>query len=162
MNRFTTSLAALMVLTPLSVLATPPDSAPPGTPTNTAVPAKVAPASTASTPTSDDQLRANLRQIRMAFEQENERQDATARMNTQALQVATSDSPSIADMRTQLQQQFAQLSSRCLGVQPKVTNGSLVMICGDNSGTAESTNLRNNTTNVLVQTAPVAGAPVSP
>jgi len=98
------------------------------------------------------QLRRTLRQMRTLFEQEDAQAEAIARGNTQSLQLASTDMPSIGAMREQLTRQFERLEDRCFGMDAKVNGGNLIVICGDNAGRAENANIGsgNNSTTIVV------------
>lgn len=98
------------------------------------------------------QLRRTLRQMRTLFEQEDAHAEAIARGNTQSLQLASTDMPSIGAMREQLTRQFERLEDRCFGMDAKVNGGNLIVICGDNAGRAENANIGsgNNSTTIVV------------
>jgi len=102
------------------------------------------------------QLRQTLRQMRTLFEQEDAQAEAIARSNTQSLQLASTDLPSIGAMREQLSRQFERLEDRCFGMDAKVNGGNLIVICGDNAGRAENANIGsgNSSTTILVPPSP--------
>jgi hypothetical protein len=102
------------------------------------------------------QFRRTLRQMRTLFEQEDAQADAIARGNTQGIQLASSDMPSIGAMRDQLSRQFERLEDRCFGMDAKVNGGNLIVICGNNAGTAENANIGsgNSSTTIVVPPPP--------
>lgn len=104
------------------------------------------------------QLRRTLRQMRTLFEQEDAQADAIARGNTQTMQLASTDRPTIGTMRDQLTQQFERLEDRCFGMDAKVNGGNLIVICGDNAGRAENANIGsgNSSTTIVVPPPPPA------
>jgi hypothetical protein len=104
------------------------------------------------------QLRRTLRQMRTLFEQEDAQAQAIAHANTQSLQLASMDMPSIGAMREQLTRQFERLEDRCFGMDAKVNGGNLIVICGDNAGSAENANIGsgNSSTTIVVPPPPAA------
>jgi hypothetical protein len=117
------------------------------------------PAPEADAPSAEDeaqqQLRQTLRQMRALFEQEDAQAQAMARANTQSVSIASADVPSIGLMREQLSRQLERLEERCFGMDAKVNGGNLIVICGDNAGTAENANIGGgNNTTVIVPPAP--------
>jgi hypothetical protein len=110
------------------------------------------------------QLRRTLRQMRTLFEQEDAQAEAIARGNTQSLQLASTDMPSIGAMREQLSRQFERLEDRCFGMDAKVNGGNLIVICGDNAGQAENANIGsgNSSTTIVVPPPPAPEAKSQP
>ena len=104
------------------------------------------------------QLRRTIRQMRTLFEQEDAQAQAIARGNTQSVQLASMDMPSIGAMREQLSRQFERLEDRCFGMDAKVNGGNLIVICGDNAGSAENANIGsgNHSTTIVVPPPPPA------
>ena len=102
------------------------------------------------------QLRQTLRQMRTLFEQEDAQAEVIARNNTQSLQLASTDMPGIGAMREQLSRQFERLEDRCFGMDAKVNGGNLIVICGDNAGSAENANIGsgNRSTTIVVPPPP--------
>lgn len=102
------------------------------------------------------QLRRTIRQMRTLFEQEDAQAQAMARGNTQSLQLASMDMPTIGAMREQLSRQFERLEDRCFGMDAKVNGGNLIVICGDNAGSAENANIGsgNRSTTIVVPPPP--------
>lgn len=97
------------------------------------------------------QLRRNLRQMRQIIEQESAQAAAMARGNTQGIVVNPSDSPSLGVLREQLARSMERLEDRCFGLDAKAENGSnVIVICGDNAGTAENANVRNSADTTVV------------
>lgn len=109
----------------------------------------------------EQQLRRNLRQMRQIIEQESAQAAAQARGSTQGIIVNPSDSPSLGVLREQLARSMERLEDRCFGLEAKAENGNVIVICGDNAGTAENANVRNSadTTVVLPPEAPSESAP---
>ena len=102
------------------------------------------------------QLRRTIRQMRTLFEQEDAQADAIARGNTQSMQLVSSDMPNIGAMREQLSRQFERLEDRCFGMDAKVNGGNLIVICGNNAGSAENANIGsgNSSTTIVVPPPP--------
>ena len=107
------------------------------------------------------QLRRNLNQMRRVLEQENAQAEAIARGSTGAIRVNPSDAPSLGTMREQLANQMERLEDRCFGLDAKAENGNVIVICGDNSGRADNTNIRSGDTIVALPPVP-APAPATP
>lgn len=109
----------------------------------------------------EQQLRRNVRQMRQIIEQESAQAAAMARGNTAGLHVNAADSPSLGALREQLARSMERLEDRCFGLEAKADNGNVIVICGDNSGTAENANVRNSadTTLVLPPAAPAESEP---
>jgi len=101
----------------------------------------------------EQQLRRNLHQMRQIIEQEAAQSAANARNSTGPIYVNTADSPSLGALREQLARSMERLEDRCFGLEAKAENGNVIVICGDNAGTAENANIRNSadTTVVLPQ-----------
>jgi hypothetical protein len=118
-------------------------------------PAAAEPSAAAAEEEAQLQLRQTLRQMRTLFEQEDAQTEAMARGYTQSLQ-ASSDMPGLGAMREQLSRQLERLEERCFGMDAKVNGGNLIVICGDNAGTAENANINsgNRSTTVIVPPAP--------
>lgn len=105
------------------------------------------------------QLRRNLHQLRVIMEQESAQANAVARGNAGTLHIAPSDAPSLGAMREQLADSMERLEDRCFGLEAKAENGNVIVICGDNSGSAENTNVRNSADTTLVLPPLAAAAP---
>ena len=110
------------------------------------------------------QLRRNLNQMRRVLEQENAQADAVARGSTGGIRVNPSDSPSLGTMREQLATQMERLEDRCFGLEAKAENGNVIVICGDNAGRADNTNIRSNDTILALPPVPepAPAAPATP
>lgn len=111
----------------------------------------------------EQQLRRNLRQMRQIVEQESAQAAALARGSTAGIIVNPSDSPSLGVLREQLARSMERLEDRCFGLEAKADNGNVIVICGDNAGTAENANVRNSadTTVVLPPAAPPETTPAA-
>ncbi len=109
----------------------------------------------------EQQLRRNLRQMREMFERDKANSDAASRGNTSGIYVNPADSPSVGMMREQLARSMERLENRCFGIEAKATNGNVIMICGDNSGTADNEIIRSSadTTIVLPPSNPATPTP---
>jgi hypothetical protein len=107
-------------------------------------------------------LRQTLRQMRTIYEQEDAQVEAAARAYTQSVQTYSVDNPGIGAMREQFARQFERLEDRCFGMDAKVNGGNLIVICGDNAGSAENANIgggNHNTTVIVPPPPPAAPAP---
>lgn len=109
----------------------------------------------------EQQLRRNLRQMRQIIEQESAQAAAQARGNTAGIYINPADSPSLGVLREQLARSMERLEDRCFGLEAKADNGNVIVICGDNAGTAQNANVRSSadTTVVLPPAPPSETAP---
>ena len=82
-------------------------------------------------------------------------------MTAPVISATSAPDPTSTDtLRSQLASSMATLDDRCLGVNARTNGGSLVLICGDNSGQVTTTQTRNTVIPVFVQPSPPsAGAP---
>lgn len=110
------------------------------------------------------QLRRNLRQMRELFERDKSQSEAAARGNTGGIYVNPSDAPSVGMMREQLARSMERLENRCFGIEAKAQNGNVILICGDNSGTADNQIIRSSEDTTIVLPPPAAQptAPADP
>jgi hypothetical protein len=88
-------------------------------------------------------LAANIHALRIAVEQQDASELAAQRLQTPVSTVAASDPTSTDALRSQLATSMASLDNRCLGVNARATNGSVILICGDNSGEVTNTQTRS-------------------
>lgn len=108
----------------------------------------------------EQQLRRNLRQMREMFERDKANSDNASRGNTSGIYVNPADSPSVGMMREQLARSMERLENRCFGIEAKATNGNVIMICGDNSGTADNEIIRSSADTTIVLPPANAATPV--
>ena len=119
--------------------------------------APAAPPPAASRPVS---LAANIHALRMAVEQQDANEAAAQRMTPPLAATAAATDPTSTDtLRSQLATSMSSLDNRCLGVNARATNGSVVLICGDNSGQISNTQTRTST--VMPLLLQPAAAPAS-
>jgi hypothetical protein len=109
----------------------------------------------------EQQLRRNLRQMRELFERDKSQNEAAARGNTGGIYVNPSDAPSVGMLREQLARSMERLENRCFGIEAKAQNGNVILICGDNSGTADNQIIRSSEDTTIVLPPP-ASEPAAP
>jgi len=108
----------------------------------------------------EQSLRRNLRQMREMFERDKANSDTAARGNTSGIYVNPADSPSVGMMREQLARSMERLENRCFGIEAKAVNGNVIMICGNNSGTADNEIIRSSAdTTIVLPPQPATPAP---
>jgi hypothetical protein len=177
MNRyrllFLACLARHVLAADAPATAAPPAATPPATASATpksAAPANGSSAVSGNTPAQPPQaatanrpapnptaaLAANIHALRVAIEQQEANELALQRMTPPVISATTASDPTSTDtLRSQLASSMATLDDRCLGVNARTNGGSLVLICGDNSGQVTTTQTRNNTViPVFVQPSP--------
>ena len=121
------------------------------------VSAQTAPQAQAQGPSKEQILLQRVYEMRMRFEQERAQRDAEARANvrlqTQGGLAGRVDSPTVSGLRQQTNQQLARFESsfRCLDVDVEANSGNTVVICGDNSGDINGTNVSAQRDIVTVQ-----------
>jgi hypothetical protein len=88
-------------------------------------------------------LHRNIHEMRLIYEQEAAEAESRARQNTLSVVADSDDDPSIPEMRRELGQSLEHMESRfqCLDVDVRGNEGNLILICGDNAGTAENSNV---------------------
>ena len=95
------------------------------------------------------QLLQRVYQMRMRFEQERIQADNEARANVRLVTDSGRgpsrgiDSPTVTGLRQQTNQQLARFESKfeCLDIDVEANSGNTVVICGDNSGDINGTNV---------------------
>jgi hypothetical protein len=95
------------------------------------------------------QLLQRVYQMRMRFEQERAQADNEARANVRLITDSGRgpnrgvDSPTVTGLRQQTNQQLARFESKfeCLDIDVEANSGNTVVICGDNSGDINGTNV---------------------
>ena len=95
------------------------------------------------------QLLQRVYQMRMRFEQERVLADNEARANVRLITDGGRgprggiDSPTVSGLRQQTNQQLARFESKfeCLDIEVEDNSGNTVVICGDNSGDINGTNV---------------------
>ena len=95
------------------------------------------------------QLLQRVYQMRMRFEQERAFADNEARANVRLITDSGRgprsgiDSPTVSGLRQQTNQQLARFESKfeCLDIEVEDNSGNTVVICGDNSGDINGTNV---------------------
>jgi len=164
MNRLRVLL--LVCLTGPALAADP--APPPATPKATAAAAATDKSAAAATPAPQaataraPSLAANIHALRIAVEQQDANEAAAQRMTPPVGAVSgASDPTSTETLRSQLATSMSSLDNRCLGVNARANNGSVILICGDNSGEIANTQTRSSTLiPILVQPTPAAAASV--
>ena len=137
----------LMLIVSLAVLAI----------SSAGVSAQTAPQPQAQGPSKEQILLQRVYEMRMRFEQERAQRDAEARANvrlqTQGGLAGRVDSPTVSGLRQQTNQQLARFESsfRCLDVDVEANSGNTVVICGDNAGDINGTNVSAQRDIVTVQ-----------
>ena len=108
-------------------------------------------------PSREQVLLQRVYEMRMRFEQERAQRDGEARANvrlqTQGGLAGRADSPTVSGLRQQTNQQLARFESnfRCLDVDLEANSGNTVLICGDNSGDINGSNVSAQRDIVTVQ-----------
>ncbi len=110
-------------------------------------------------PTPEQQRLQRVYQIRMRYDQERAQADAQARANVRLVTQGGRglnrgvDSPTVTGLRQRTNQQLARFENqfRCLDVDLEGTTGNTVVICGDNSGDIDGTNISADRDIVTVQ-----------
>jgi hypothetical protein len=103
------------------------------------------------------QLQRNVHEMRLIFESDRAQRKAARRGNAGPLIIDTRDAPGIGTMRAELSQSLDRLASRCFGNEIDADGGNVILICGNNAGTAESSNDTNSAyTTVVVPPSPSA------
>ena len=96
-------------------------------------------------PSAEQQLLQRIYQMRMRFEQERAIRDNEARANVRLISGSQgqADSPTISGLRRETNQQLARFENqfRCLDVDLEGATGNTVVICGDNAGDINGTNV---------------------
>ncbi len=95
------------------------------------------------------QMLQRIYQMRMRFEQERAQADNEARANVRLITDSGRgpsrgiDSPTVTGLRQQTNQQLARFESKfeCLDIEVEDNSGNTVVICGDNSGDINGTNV---------------------
>lgn len=95
------------------------------------------------------QLLQRIYQMRMRFEQERAQAENEARANVRLVTDSGRgpsrgiDSPTVTGLRQQTNQQLARFESKfeCLDIEVEDNSGNTVVICGDNSGDINGTNV---------------------
>ncbi len=119
--------------------------------------AQTAPQDQAAGPSKEQVLLQRVYEMRMRFEQERAQRDAEARANvrlqTQGGLAGRVDSPTVSGLRQQTSHQLARFESsfRCLDVDVEANSGNTVVICGDNTGDINGTNVSAQRDIVTVQ-----------
>jgi|SRR5688572_26771058 hypothetical protein len=115
------------------------------------------------------QLQRNIHDIRAILERERAQSDANRRANVRPLVIESRDSPGIGLMREQIAQSFERLENRCFGIDVEVQEGNAMVICGNNHGQAENSNVTTDARATVVIVPPTsaeqpapARAPVQP
>jgi hypothetical protein len=90
-------------------------------------------------------LRRNLSTLRQAMEQEQAQDETLTRLQPPLVALATGDPSSLASLRGNLGAALSKLDNRCIGVDAHVNGGNLILICGDNSGSASNANVQTTT-----------------
>ena len=100
-------------------------------------------------PTEKQQLLQRIYQMRMRYEQERAQAENAARANVRLITDSGRgpnsgiDSPTVTALRQQTNQQLARFESKfeCLDIEVEDNSGNTVVICGDNSGDINGTNV---------------------
>jgi hypothetical protein len=98
-------------------------------------------------PTEKQLLLQRIYQMRIRFEQERARAENEARANVRLVNQgglrAGVDSPTVTGLRQQTNQQLSRFESQfqCLDVEVEANSGNTVVICGDNTGDINGTNV---------------------
>lgn len=98
-------------------------------------------------PTAEQLLLQRIYQMRVRFEQERARAENEARANVRLISQgglrAGVDSPTVTGLRQQTNQQLSRFESQfqCLDVEVEGNSGNTVVICGDNAGDINGTNV---------------------
>jgi hypothetical protein len=101
------------------------------------------------------QLQRNVHEMRRIFENDRAQRKALRRANSGPLIIDSRDAPGIGTMRAELSQSLDRLASRCFGNEIDADGGNVILICGNNAGTAESSNVTNSAyTTVVVPPSP--------
>jgi hypothetical protein len=102
-------------------------------------------------------LQRNLHEMRVIVDSDRAQRKAMRRGNAGSLIIDTRDAPGIGTMRAELSQSLERLANRCFGNEIDAGGGNVILICGNNAGTAESSNVTNSAyTTVVVPPAPSA------
>jgi hypothetical protein len=96
------------------------------------------------------QLQRNVHEMRLIVESERAQRKATRRGNAGPLIIDTRDAPGIGTMRAELSQSLERLASRCFGNEIDADGGNVILICGNNAGTAESSIVTNSAYTTVV------------
>lgn len=100
------------------------------------------------------QLQRNIHDIRAVLERERAQSEANKRANVRPLVIESRDSPGIGLMREQLAQKLEHLESRCFGIDVNVQEGNAMVICGNNNGRAENSNVTTDARTTVVVAPP--------
>ncbi|MGD8418297.1 MAG: hypothetical protein PVH91_14655 [Pseudomonadales bacterium] len=103
-------------------------------------------ADTQSRRDADRALLQRIYQMRMQYDQERAQKENEARANVRLVTQsngAAADSPTVTQLRQQTNAELAHFETqfRCLDVDVENGGGNTVVICGDNSGDIEGTNV---------------------
>lgn len=109
-----------------------------------------------SAPSSEQQLLQKMVQMRVQLERERAGRDNEARANVRLPGpgiAAAADNPTVSGLRAQTGQQLSLLEQqfRCLDVDFKANGGNTVVICGNNSGDINGSNVSADRDIVTVQ-----------
>lgn len=100
------------------------------------------------------QLQRNIHDIRAVLERERAQNEANKRANVRPLVIESIDSPGIGLMREQIAQSFERLENRCFGIDVEVQGGNALVICGNNNGQAENSNVTTDARATVVVVPP--------
>lgn len=100
------------------------------------------------------QLQRNIHNIRAVLESERAQIEANKRMSSPGLVVESRDAPGIGLMREQLAQKLEHIESRCFGIDVEVHEGNAMVICGNNNGEAENSNVTTDARTTVVVVPP--------
>ena len=96
-------------------------------------------------PSAEQQLLQRIYQMRMRLEQERAIRDNEARANVRLIagSQGRTDSPTVSGLRRDTNQRLARFENqfRCLDVDLEGATGNTVVICGDNAGDINGTNV---------------------
>ncbi|MEM6710604.1 MAG: hypothetical protein AAF648_17650, partial [Pseudomonadota bacterium] len=117
----------------------------------------IAPLATAQQqPTREQILLQKMYQMRMQLENERARRDNEARANVRLVTPGAqgrADAPTVSGLRAQTNQQLARYEQqfRCLEVEAENNGGNMVVICGDNTGDINGSNVSADRDIVTIQ-----------
>jgi hypothetical protein len=86
-------------------------------------------------------LQRNLHEMRLIVDSDRAQRKAIRRANAGGLIIDSRDAPGIGTMRAELAESLERLASRCFGNEIDAGGGNVILICGNNAGTAESSNV---------------------
>lgn len=108
------------------------------------------------------QLQFNIHEMRRIVDGARSQRQAVTRGNSRPLIIDSRDAPGIGTMRAELSQSLDRLASRCFGNEIDADGGNVILICGNNAGSAESSNVTNSAyTTVVLEPAPEADPEVN-